>query len=1773
MPESTEERDPAMDREGSNLLRTQENEEASPLDQDPSAVADRIRQIAASLDVDALDEEELGALSDAALRLASVAKAQGMRKRDIASRMAQVEDWETDHADAIAGADTVTDALAALRTRIAKNEVDGGTVTTALDLLEQWLSVDARYQTAHKKLKQAVGDTDFASVRSLADTLESLMTERSEAAVALEGVSFEPSPGDPTPDKPVPERTEPSEPEKAERADVPDEPDRATDQTEPEPTTTVDPSEDAPETTSEADHTPRDQDEQGRTAPDDTDPTLPEDDQPNVEPVEDPTELDDVAEGSVQRTEEAIAASIDRGRLGLAYHLALALPDALPTADAIKLAAYSYVTDERAPIAAELTELAAALLHEAEELEHTGPGWRGHVLFTTCAALAPALAAPGGPVSQLLAFFDRWLDDTPSLRALVKTAADVSMKGVHLPIDLLREQDPPAKWRERELALRNETESWIKTERQSTIRFQAATKVWRRMLEDWKRRNGQPSLGRLFSFLNEPIDSVDAESLTEMSEYWRAQGDREIDRIDREIRSWKPTNRIEGSARLSLRNKVNRAVSLADRWIRLIGERPDKVLPFHAAQAKVLRTSVNNNVDLALTEMDAVSIHMVQGARQLLRRYAGLFHLADVSIDRVPIGVTDLLNGDLLVHPDIVFDDTGQLAHTPIDSAILRDLVNREKPDFGEAGVERAKRGDFLGAEAAVDFGERSRRIDDASAELARNAIDDQREEIQSRLTEKINETSNRLDVAYAAGALTLGTYDHQRDRIPQVDLSETDTFAPLFAKLEEIDNEIANAQAGRRNAIRGSLVRLRGLSREDRGRIESAVASGRFQVAEDFIERIERGEELPALQTTDDRPFDRFFPHFVDRYVALCDQEGDGVVHARSLIASRDSDEFIDASLLSEDGSRDGIDLLEAWERLRDGGTSSSRLNALMNALGFTSGTVQRTNEETLGGEEVFALYAAPVADRSIVQLPDFGSRANGRYRLFAVRRRKTEEAIIREVGRQNGPGRPPNIALFFGILDADARRSLAREFRSEEYHPTIVLDESLVVFLAAWRGNRLGAFFDCVSAFTFSQPFEPDAAELPPEMFFGRASARRAILAMSHDMSHLVYGGRRLGKTTLLADIARDYRKRAREAPEELVLLINLKGSGIGEDRPTEDLWPLFAETLAEYGVVSSRTRVAKSVGKSVKRWLEEIQGRRILLLVDEADAFLGAECKPKQGYRVLEQVKRLMEETGRRFKVVFAGLHNVQRTARDPNTPFAHLGEAIRIGPMLPENDGDAIQNLIRGPLEALGYRFVSDDSVIRIAAETNYYPALAQQFCKELLKTLRDESYTLSQTGPPYRIRRELVDRVFSARETRDRIRNLFSWTIELDPRFEFLTYLIAQRSFDNEDGRPQAMPIEAIRDEALSEWPKGFSADSSFWTFEVILEEMIGLGILREAGNKEYAIRTRNLRSLLGSDDEIERRFKDAKNRIAPPVFDRAQFRSTLKGDTVSSLTAHQESRLMSGRYAVALIFGTHLAGLQRVADSLRGAADKRDEWLFREAVAPGASPRSSLRRALRSRKPGIHVVLIDMRDAWDSEMLGRVLAFVGKHEWQDRIIRPVFLCDPQGAWTWLSESVPSEEGVELQDFWLAPCGRDFTHTWLKNRESRAYDDLDKPDQDVDLPWPLVVEAAAGNKQLKFLDEAIRIALDGDQAEGHVADIVDISKSTDTALRLLSTFPDEPITPDFLSELSEDGETSLSPEEVIDFFNWASRLGIVCRDEKGHRLDSTYAEGLRRVFAR
>ena len=94
----------------------------------------------------------------------------------------------------------------------------------------------------------------------------------------------------------------------------------------------------------------------------------------------------------------------------------------------------------------------------------------------------------------------------------------------------------------------------------------------------------------------------------------------------------------------------------------------------------------------------------------------------------------------------------------------------------------------------------------------------------------------------------------------------------------------------------------------------------------------------------------------------------------------------------------------------------------------------------------------------------------------------------------------------------------------------------------------------------------------------------------------------------------------------------------------------------------------------------------------------------------------------------------------------------------------------------------------------------------------------------------------------------------------------------------------------------------------------------------------------------------------------------------------------------------------------------------------------------------------------------------------------------------------------------------------------------AYSSMENAVPAVDHPWPVIVGMAARCKQLESIDEVANAVFNGDGEHHYVSDIL-ISAGAETALRFLSTFSEESMTADFLSDLSLDEVTSMSPEEA------------------------------------
>lgn len=250
----------------------------------------------------------------------------------------------------------------------------------------------------------------------------------------------------------------------------------------------------------------------------------------------------------------------------------------------------------------------------------------------------------------------------------------------------------------------------------------------------------------------------------------------------------------------------------------------------------------------------------------------------------------------------------------------------------------------------------------------------------------------------------------------------------------------------------------------------------------------------------------------------------------------------------------------------------------------------------------------------------------------------------------------------------------------------------------------------------------------------------------------------------------------------------------------------------------------------------------------MFDESDAFLRGDWG--SGSPVVESLRDLMNATENRFKVVFAGLHNVQRFASPANNPFPNLGfnpETPRRGGIGPLEDREA-RNLVEEPLHLLGFRF-EPLVVDRILSYTNRQASLVQFFCHELILTYRQQNL---DRHPPFQIGIADVENVYRKPDIQGGIKRRFEATFDLDSRY----HVIALTMIFEQTHPTQGWSLCRLRSHCRSYCPQtfdeGFLSDEEM---ESLLNELIGLGILTKDG-KEYRMRSRLIAQMIGTEDDV-----------------------------------------------------------------------------------------------------------------------------------------------------------------------------------------------------------------------------------------------------------------------------------------------------------------------------
>jgi hypothetical protein len=1163
--------------------------------------------------------------------------------------------------------------------------------------------------------------------------------------------------------------------------------------------------------------------------------------------------------------------------------------------------------------------------------------------------------------------------------------------------------------------------------------------VWRSWLEP----------GELIDSLLQPVRRDDLSRLSWVKdEVERLTEDairREIDRTDRQRLGRRMGQDITARAVTQLRSHVREAVALVRRWVELQESRPGPARGFLQQQAEVLRGEVRSRHAGVMAELDTFAERnrspyvtaALAYCRRAVENVLTLFD-PDAELPREEPPADYLLNADLLRLPSVHMDEEWGVAEAPPAPALIGEALRllRDGPWEWRATFEaRSAVRDHEGTLRVIELLEASG-AEAAQVEELQREREGRLADCRAALARDVEDARRHLGDAVAFGLLREQEHNDLSAEILSVErgIGETLRFSAAHSRLSGVRERLVRKKEEEREVVRQRLGSLEGRLRstpEALERIRGALDKGDVHTANEYIEMTLAGLPLPDPAPQADT-FTAFFPQTLKQIFDFLEQSGGSVFNPVSAVteirryAAGQMRSYalgpVDMDRVPGSQARQAADLLQAWfTAKREHKVEAAGARAVLDSLGFntTGVTVRKQGRRTWIDVE-----AATVRDRNRCPVPQYGSMALGRYRVLCVWERPSEEDMLSDVA-DSSHGRPV-ILFYFGRMTEPRRRELARLCR-ERRRTFVVVDDALVCYLCGVSGSRLRVMFDCALPFTFLEPYTTTAGLVPPEMFYGRERERDSVGDLMG--SCFIYGGRQLGKTALLRDAERTF-----HAPERgrVALWLDLKSHGIGYDRPVDDLWSLLAGEFKRLGVVPPTVPAHVGVDKlldHVQAWVAADDGRRILLLLDESDRFLeydGREGEGPEGGRGFvraARLKGLMDRTSRRFKVVFAGLHNVQRTTRLANHPLAHYGEPICIGPLLDNGEWRAARDLVERPLASLGYVFESPDLVTRILSQTNYYPSLIQLYCSHLLRhvTARGANSFDPKACPPYVITSRHVEEAYLSQDLRRAIRDRFIWTLQLDQRYEVIAYAIAHGTLTDDDrGMVDGFDVEWIKRQALEWWPEGFREGATDGNFETLLDEMVGLGILRLVTAHRYALRSANIVLLMGTVEEIENAL--LVSREPPPEYEPAAFRSALRsGDIVDSgrrnpLTAGQESELRARANGVTIIFGTEAAGLDSLRPFLHSAFGD-DFFVDMSGVTDKADFDQRLAELSARERGGTTLVFVAASCPWGEAWVEDALQRVSRLRSKNSFVRVAFVADPATTWRLTAQPHAALDGL------------------------------------------------------------------------------------------------------------------------------------------------------------
>lgn len=345
-------------------------------------------------------------------------------------------------------------------------------------------------------------------------------------------------------------------------------------------------------------------------------------------------------------------------------------------------------------------------------------------------------------------------------------------------------------------------------------------------------------------------------------------------------------------------------------------------------------------------------------------------------------------------------------------------------------------------------------------------------------------------------------------------------------------------------------------------------------------------------------------------------------------------------------------------------------------------------------------------------------------------------------------------------------------------------------------------------------------------------------------------------MGKTALLERAKHLDNNPARR---EFAVITSFKGCR-GEHAFLGILIAACNDTFEKNGIQLNPCNTIREFCSQVRRLLESDRITTLRLLLDETDDFL--ESISASSYNEILPLIELQRGSNRRFKFVFAGLHNVCRAknATRNNGLFGQLGAPVCVRPL---TAADA-RNLLVRPLRYLGFSVTSESHMDTILTNTNYYPGIIQFFGYTLVQTLASQYthyYDAVRGNPPFELHDDQLASIINSRDLNHSIKERLRWTLEMDERYNMLARCITvlyHLSSNDYSMISIGFDVNSIREIARDMLDIHCLAALSEEETTALLDEMEEMGILsrpNSAGNS-YLLRRRSFIDVIGSSLEV-----------------------------------------------------------------------------------------------------------------------------------------------------------------------------------------------------------------------------------------------------------------------------------------------------------------------------